>query len=926
MRRQEDWDELESAFDDLLSGADLEERLARLPDEAARQTLRLLWVHHLQADGSDFLGRAPGVLAVPAFVEGQELSGRFVITQFLGSGGMGEVYLAEDRRLGGMVAVKTIKQFLVPQEGVRRRFLQEVRTARQVTHPQVCRIHDLFDEGETAYFTMEYLLGKTLTDALGQPPQPGLAVLYLRQIAEGLQAAHDQGILHGDLKPGNVIVTAARGAVITDFGMARVAADSGPETVRPWSLPGGSGQYMAPELAAGNAPTRLSDYFAFGRMGQEFMPKAQWWRAYCADEARERPASLQPALTALEPRNWRRYFLGAGLVTAGGVVAKLWRSSDAVMLPSGSLVLINGFQAAQALKPLARAARQLVIAGLESSARLRIVHDSDLFPALRQIAPGVALPAEGAILEKLLDASRAAFWIDTKLSAAAEKVSLDLLVRRRPDGLAVLQTAVHANGLSELAARAAGWLRESAGESAESAKASAAPNASLSSNPDAVARFAEATEYYNSAELRQAAPLFEEAVRLDPGFARAHAGLAMCFNSMRRHADAVASLETAMNAASGLPEREKSVIAANYYKLTEDPVRMVEEARKNASWHGQESQYQRLLAHALCWTGSPAEAIPFARRATELAPRSDMNWNELIVTLCEAGQFPEALTEFQRARESGATLPMLERGAGLAHLCLGEYSQAKAAFERMAGQPGRLIHGAGYLEGATEVALAAWRSDRIAARTQGSAAEEHEFAEHLAAGHYLLGQNSEAARELSGRPELPLCPVHARQVQAVVFWASRLGLAEIVEQGRLHLEAIQRRWPNGHTTGLLRFAEAVQARAKGELAAAERALTETLGSTFSVYAMAEAASLAAARGQLEVASERWRQLDNCRGHVLKLYFPGLVLFGWFGQMQTAVLRGDAALARACANRILGCWGRALPRAPFVVASRGVLAA
>src|SRR5439155_10316430 len=105
-----------------------------------------------------------------------------------------------------------------------------------------------------------------------------------------------------------------------------------------------------------------------------------------------------------------------------------------------------------------------------------------------------------------------------------------------------------------------------------------------------------------------------------------------------------------------------------YQELVEDQIQMVEATRKNLELHPDEPRFHRAFGQTLCWVGRAVEAIPHMHLAVDLAPENDLVRNELVIALCEAGRFSEALTEYQQARSHGSKSPYLFRGAGLAHL------------------------------------------------------------------------------------------------------------------------------------------------------------------------------------------------------------------------------------------------------------------
>src|ERR1700692_3172948 len=177
------------------------------------------------------------------FLPGRLLAGRYRIIALLGKGGMGEVYRADDLTLGQPVALKFLPDEAARDQGLLERFKNEVRIARRVSHPNVCRVYDVGDmEGHT-FFTMEYVDGEDLASLLrriGRLPEDK-ALDIARQLCAGLAAAHERGGLHRDLKPANVMIDGSGQVRITDFGLAVIegAADI---------AHAGTPAYMAPEL------------------------------------------------------------------------------------------------------------------------------------------------------------------------------------------------------------------------------------------------------------------------------------------------------------------------------------------------------------------------------------------------------------------------------------------------------------------------------------------------------------------------------------------------------------------------------------------------------------------------------------------------------------------------------------------------------
>jgi serine/threonine protein kinase/Tfp pilus assembly protein PilF len=226
--------------------------------------------HTLDLPILDF--HSAGGFRQPAFRKGDLLLSRFRIVRLLGFGGMGEVYEAEDDRLQGVhIALKTILPHIASDPDLQKRFEREVLLTRQVIHPNLCPIYDIFHSGEPTpgllFLTMKLLPGQTLAARIRQPePIPAAdGIEILKQVALGLAAIHAAGIVHRDIKPNNIIFDGGGPDLhlwITDFGLAR-AYHTEP-TVSGKSILAGTPAYIAPELFRGHMPSQASDLFAFG--------------------------------------------------------------------------------------------------------------------------------------------------------------------------------------------------------------------------------------------------------------------------------------------------------------------------------------------------------------------------------------------------------------------------------------------------------------------------------------------------------------------------------------------------------------------------------------------------------------------------------------------------------------------------------------
>src|SRR5688500_4940126 len=199
-----------------------------------------------------------------------ETLGRYQLEEVVGQGGMAVVYRAVDSVLGRTVAVKVIRPAFTEDAHFLGRFLQEARLVASLDHPNVLPVYDFGEHGGSPYLVIPYLPGGSLADRIAGRPQPLPRVAaWLVQLGNALDAAHARGVLHRDLKPGNVLVGNDGRLVLGDFGIARLAEASTRLTATGTVV--GTPLYMAPELARGAEATTASDRYALGVMAFEMI-------------------------------------------------------------------------------------------------------------------------------------------------------------------------------------------------------------------------------------------------------------------------------------------------------------------------------------------------------------------------------------------------------------------------------------------------------------------------------------------------------------------------------------------------------------------------------------------------------------------------------------------------------------------------------
>src|SRR5215472_11391674 len=311
----ENWERVQSLF---LEALDLrpEQRASFLDtacagDSAMRQEVESLLAH--DSDGEQIAeaieGATHSLFDSTALEPGTKL-GDYEVLQLIGSGGMGEVYRAEDLRLARDVAIKVLSPFLTNDPDRLRRFEQEARAAAALNHPNILAVYQMGVYQGTTYVVSELLEGNNLRELIKSSALPWrTGVEYAVQIAHGLSAAHGKGIVHRDLKPENLFVVKSGRVKILDFGLAKLTSvdrASVPVPVTEAGLVMGTVGYMSPEQVRGQMVDYRSDFFAFGTILYEMLCGQQaFTKATAADTMsailNEDPPALSQLTTIIPP-------------------------------------------------------------------------------------------------------------------------------------------------------------------------------------------------------------------------------------------------------------------------------------------------------------------------------------------------------------------------------------------------------------------------------------------------------------------------------------------------------------------------------------------------------------------------------------------------------------------------------------------------
>jgi len=835
---------------EMIDSADPNGVLSSQQDPSIRAEAERLWARHRAAEETGFLNDVPELVRAlhsltsdRTWQPGTRLAGRFVVLEFLGEGGMGEVYLAHDEWLRDHVALKTIRKELLDVPALRKRLSEEVQNARQVTHPNVCRIYDIHGDGEAIFFAMEYLEGKTLSDIFESGNlTPRQAKTVALQLARALLAAHNKKVLHRDFKPGNVILTKIETphAMVMDFGLARAFDE--PDTHNAYSLEAGTPEYMAPELLQGAPATAQSDIYAYGVVLRKLLPGHNLIARLTAADPQQRPASMATVVEALEQPSpaarWTRRALIAGAAAGAGAFVYWTVHAPHVPLGSRQRVIVNGLTG-DAPQVSLMGLRNLLLMALGQSPLINVFPDPTLKAALRKHKLPVELPAKLDNLRTIARNEGARLIIDgkTRTRGRGLEVELALFV----DAAGEPQYRFHedvddARQLTRLAEMAALRLRQECGESAGAIRNSYSPlERATSAVPEAVEYYFQAVHAYELTQVEDAIALLNRAVALDNQFALAHFYLGLAYSALSRTRQGFDSCSRAFELRDRTTPRERDWIESQYYNLCGDRLRALNAYRQNAVLHPDDAIFQRQLAYGYARIGQFDEALKYSQRAVDLDPFSIINRTELIVNLAEAMHYDAALAAYQEYLQQGLEGTAPNWGAGLAHLGKRQYPEAQRLFEALAqtreyASWSRMLTTMipileGDLAGA-EFRLQGDLAYNIAAGEEHDALDRRTWLGWTQLYRDNTGAALSVARDLAAAPGMP---------NYIFAWrgAARLGAAlkdrTVYEAGLAGLRSFMARYPSTYLSGAIAGAEADWAIEQGDLASAEKPASEAVG-------------------------------------------------------------------------------------------------
>ena len=678
----------------------------------------------------------------PPLTPGHQFGRRYKILSFLGSGGMATVYQAWDETLGTAVALKLIRvgagTTSVELQQLEDRFKRELKLARQVTHPNVLRIHDLGEVEDTLYFTMEYVQGADLATVLARDPKLSLprALGLARQIASGLAAAHRVGVVHRDLKPANIMVDAEDHAQLMDFGIARSTSSSTAHTM-PGALVG-TLDYMAPEQARGGPADERTDVYAFGLILYELLSGSR--------PSYSREGGLSSLLARLEkgppplktvlpdvPAAVERIVnkcLSANpdgrYPTANELVADLealdekgrsgiptrktpiWAYFAAVLLAGSLLIGGTWWLATQRSQPATKGVRAplpILIVDFENRTG-ESLFDGALEPTLSTAMEGApfitAFPRRDAL--RLIQDLKLGSRLDEntgRLLAISQGIAVVLVgtIERSGGGYESAVRAIHADKPEPITianaaasdqtrvlgaiAKVAEKIREGLGDA--TAIGSAARETFTTASLEAVRAYTLAQGLSLNQRDTEAVVHYREALRLDPEFGRAYAGLAVSLYRLGRVEEAQKNMDQALARTDRMTEREKLRTFGVYFALSRNYDKAIDTYEELITKFPSDSAGYSNLSVAHFSLLNFTKALEYGRKAIDIYPKQYKNRSNYALFAMYAGDFTTAATIAQALIQEDPRIDTSYLPLAMEAMSTGDTARARRTFEQAAG-------------------------------------------------------------------------------------------------------------------------------------------------------------------------------------------------------------------------------------------------
>ena len=707
---------------------------------------RLLAAH---AEAGDFIEQSPvAQLSMPVPPLAPSMTGRVVshyeIGELLGSGGMGEVYAARDLDLRREVAIKVVTR---ADHAAQNELKREAQHASGLNHPNICTIHEVGMEGGQAYVVMELVGGRSLDRILGDVPPPiDVGLAYGIQIADALAHAHQNGVVHGDLKTANVVVTPEGRAKVLDFGLARrlptaqaseLSQSHEPPDPRPLA---GTLAYMAPELLSGQTPDPRTDVWALGVVLYELtagrrpfigstpfelsaailhgrpaalpasvpagvqstvercLSRDPGERYASADQARSALAAVRTELwldSGKKPSSWRPSRTAAVALivllalVAGAVMAlRRGRQPTAVALgpggrPAIAVLSFDNVSGAPDMAWLSNGIPSMLLTDLAQTQGLDLVSEQRLHQELERMGVNnLASLGRGQIAE-VARRTGAGAVLEGSIARSASEIRIDARLEDLSTGRVLVAQTVRGADLFALVDQLATRIRDSVGFQQAAGGRGVADVSSASL--EAYRLYAQGKEAYVNFRFDDARDLLTRAIAIDSNFAEAYLQLAFVEGDSGTEADYRTYLGEAGRRSDRLSERHRLLFEVHQARVDGDvarAMRLLEEIVQK--FPDVEEAYPLAVI-----TGTAAqpglydeELLAIAKSGATALPTSPGVRVAYGYALLGVGRYSDAISEFEAYRRLAPREANPEDSLGDGYLLMGAADQALQAYVR----------------------------------------------------------------------------------------------------------------------------------------------------------------------------------------------------------------------------------------------------
>jgi len=690
-------------------------------------------------------------LSIGPLNAGQAFGTRYHIIKALGAGGMGVVYQAWDAELGVAVALKVIRPEVLADPGsageIERRFKRELVLARQVTHKHVVRIHDLGELQGIKYLTMPFVEGENLADILksdGKVPVPR-AIAIAKEVASGLAAAHEVGVVHRDLKPENIMISDEGHALIMDFGISRSISGTGTATALGAVM--GTLEYMAPEQAQGQAVDHRADIYSFGLVLYDMLTGRQRLarRDNAMSEMMSRMQHAPPSVRSIDshtpetldriiskclqadPKS--RYATTAELVADLEALAPdghrlvpahpVTASRTTVLVIAAVLAVVLGTAAWWIWHTLGRSTPivqkepvSVLIANFENRA------NEPLFDGLIEQALGVgiegtsfvtAYPRRDAlrIVSQVvnptapLDEGNARLVarregikriVSGSISADGAKYALSARIVDPSDGKPLLTWDTTASGKEDVlnaVGRLAAKVRAGLGDTSADANRMKDAETFTAASLQAASEYSTAQTLANNNDDENAIVHYRKATELDSKFGRAYSGWAASALKLGRKAETEENYQKAFALLDRMTEREKYRTLGSYYlNIAENYDKAIENYSTLVQKYPADGAAHNGLAVAYFSVLNFGKAREEGRRLLDIYPASPLYRYNYALYAMYAGDFATAAAEADRAIKLNPAVYKAYLALAIAAASDGKIDAAEAAYDQAAANGG----------------------------------------------------------------------------------------------------------------------------------------------------------------------------------------------------------------------------------------------